>query len=175
MYVTFALSEPQLLAVLERFETGIDQLVEDENSPNVFIELPDGTILDEPGEVVFLDNQINPSTGTISIRAQFENTRRIILDGGFLTVLIEEIEPVQSVLIPQNAVQRDQRGDFVLVVTDQQLVEQRYVELGINVETAVTVEDGLRAGESVIVEGLQRVRPGVEVNAVLTGTSAEGD
>lgn len=175
MYVTFSLSEPQLLAVLERLDTGIDQLIADDASPNVFIELPDGTMLEEPGEIVFLDNQINPSTGTISIRARFDNTRRIILDGGFMTVLIEELEPVQSVLIPQNAVQRDQRGDFVLVVSDQQLVEQRYVQLGTVIETAVIVEDGLRAGESVIVEGLQRVRPGVEVNAVLTGTPAEGD
>lgn len=175
MYVTFSLSEPQLLSVLEQLETGIDQLIADDNSPNVFIELPDGTMLDEPGEIVFLDNQINASTGTISIRAQFENKRRIILDGGFLTVLIEELEPVQSVLIPQNAVQRDQRGDFVLVVTDQQLVEQRYVQLGTVAETAVIVEDGLRAGESVIVEGLQRVRPGGEVNAILTGTPSEGN
>ncbi|PYG28098.1 efflux RND transporter periplasmic adaptor subunit [Pelagimonas varians] len=171
MYVTFSLSEPQLLGVLEQLDTGIDQLIESDRSPNVFIELPDQTMLDEPGAIVFLDNQINASTGTISIRAQFENKRRIILDGGFLNVIIEELEPVLSVLIPQNSVQRDQRGDFVLVVTDKQLVEQRYVQLGIQLETAVVVEDGLRPGESVIVEGLQRVRPGVEVNAVLTGTA----
>ncbi|MEE4187345.1 MAG: efflux transporter periplasmic adaptor subunit, partial [Roseobacter sp.] len=68
---------------------------------------------------------------------------------------------------------RDQRGDFVLVVTDQQLVEQRYVTLGPQEGTEVVVEEGLRSGESVIVEGLQRVRPGVEVNAVLTGSAQE--
>lgn len=171
MYVTFSLSEPQLLGVLERLNTGVDELIASDASPNVFVRLPNGTLLNEPGEVVFLDNRINPSTGTISLRAQFENTRRMILDGGFTSVVIEALEPTLSVLIPQNAVQRDQRGDFVLVVTDQQLVEQRYVVLGPQEETAVVVSEGLREGESVIVEGLQRVRPGVEVNAVLTGTS----
>lgn len=173
MYVTFSLAEPQLLAVLERLDRGIDELITTGESPNVFVELPDGSLIDEPGEIVFLDNRIDPSTGTIAMRAQFANTQRLILDGGFVSVVIEALEPTLSVLIPQNAVQRDQRGDFLLVVNDQQRVEQRYVVLGPQEGTAVVVSEGLRAGESVIVEGLQRVRPGVEVNAVLTGTGAE--
>ncbi|MGA9433704.1 MAG: efflux RND transporter periplasmic adaptor subunit [Roseobacter sp.] len=174
MYVTFSLSEPQLLAVLERLDRGVDDLIESGASPNVFVRLPGGDMLEEAGVIVFLDNRINPSTGTIALRAEFKNNRRVILDGGFLSVVIEQLEPTLSVLIPQNAVQRDQRGDFVLVVTDQQLVEQRYVTLGPQEQTAVVVSEGLRSGESVIVEGLQRVRPGIEVNAVLTGSS-QGD
>ena len=170
MYVTFSLSEPQLLSILERLDRGIDDLIQSDQSPNVFVKLPNGTLLDEPGSVVFLDNRIDPATGTISLRAEFENAQRVILDGGFVSVVIEELEPTLSVLIPQNAVQRDQRGDFVLVVTDQQLVEQRYVTLGPFEGTAVIVADGLREGESVITEGLQRVRPGVSVDAVLAGT-----
>ncbi|MEP1201512.1 efflux RND transporter periplasmic adaptor subunit [Tateyamaria sp.] len=173
-YVTFSLSESQLLGVLDRLDKGVDDLVNDGESPNVFVKLPNSTLLDEPGEIVFIDNQIDPSTGTISLRAKFQNDRRMILDGGFVSVVIEALEPTLSVLIPQNAVQRDQRGDFVLVVTDKQLVEQRYVVLGAQHEIDVVVTEGLREGESVIVEGLQRVRPGVEVNAVLAGT-AEGN
>jgi len=170
MYVTFSLSEPQLLTVLEQVDQGIEELVASGASPNVFVRLPDGTLLDEPGEIVFLDNRINPNTGTISLRAEFENTRGMILDGGFNSVVIEALQPTLSTLVPQNALQRDQRGDFVLVVTDQGLVEQRYVVLGPQEGTAVVVSDGLREGESVITEGLQRVRPGIEVNAVLGGT-----
>ena len=98
---------------------------------------------------------------------------RLLLDGGFNSVVIEAVEPTLSVLIPQNALQRDQRGDFVLVVTDNQLVEQRYVVLGPQEGTAIVVEEGLREGESVIVDGLQRARPGIEVNAVLAGASGE--
>lgn len=173
MYVTFSLSEPQLITILERLDRGLSDLMENGASPNVFVRLPDGTLLEEPGKITFLDNRIDPATGTIALRAEFANERRIILDGGFVSVVIEDLNPTLSILIPQNALQRDQRGDFVLVVTDQQLVEQRYVTLGPQEETAVVVQDGLRVGESVIVDGLQRVRPGVEVNAVLTGTAQE--
>ncbi|MEM1072958.1 MAG: efflux RND transporter periplasmic adaptor subunit [Pseudomonadota bacterium] len=173
MYVTFSLSEPQLLGVMERLDTTMTDLLADDRSPKVFVRLPDGVTLEEPGEIVFLDNQINSSTGTIAMRAEFANERQMILDGGFVSVVIEALEPTLSVLIPQNAVQRDQRGAFVLVVTEKQLVEQRYVQLGPQEETAIVVEDGLREGESVIVEGLQRVRPGVEVSAVLAGTAAD--
>lgn len=173
MYVTFSLSEPQLQRVLDQSDKGMTDLVDSDTSPNVFVRLPGGNLLDEPGEIVFLDNRINPNTGTISLRAEFKNERSMILDGGFVTVVIEALRPTLSVMIPQNALQRDQRGDFVLVVTDKQLVEQRYVVLGPQQGTAVVVEDGLREGESVIVEGLQRVRPGVEVNPVLTGTTTD--
>ncbi|MEE4188972.1 MAG: efflux RND transporter periplasmic adaptor subunit, partial [Roseobacter sp.] len=104
MYVTFSLSEPQLLSVLDRLDKGLDDLLDTDASPNVFIRLPDGSLLEEPGKVVFLDNRINPSTGTISLRAEFANERRLILDGGFVSVVIEELEPTLSVLIPQNSV-----------------------------------------------------------------------
>jgi len=173
IYVEFSLSEPQLANVLEQLETDVNGLAGSDASPDVFVELPNGSVLDEAGRIIFLDNQIDPTTGTIAIRAQFANERGLILDGAFVNVRIQALEPTTSILIPQAAVQRDQRGDFVLVVTDQGLVEQRYVTLGRQVETATVVQDGLRAGESVIVEGLQRVRPGVAVDAVLAGQSAE--
>ena len=169
MYVTFSLSERQLLLMLERVGRGIDDLARSKVSPNVRVMLPGGSLLDEVGKIVFLDNRIDPSTGTIAMRAEFENARRMIIDGGFVSIVIEALEPTLSVLIPQNSVQRDQRGDFVLVVTDQALVEQRYVILGPQEGTAVVVAEGLREGESVITEGLQRVRPGVKVDAVLAG------
>lgn len=172
IYVAFSLSEPQLVNILQQLETDVEGLSGNGASPDVFVELPNGTAMDEPGRIAFLDNRIDPSTGTISIRAEFPNTRGLILDGAFVTVRIRALEPTQSLLIPQGAVQRDQRGTFVLIVTAQGLVEQRYVSLGRQVETAVIVADGLREGEAVIVEGLQRVRPGVAVEAILAGQPA---
>jgi membrane fusion protein (multidrug efflux system) len=173
MYVTFSLSEPQLTRTVEDLDGGLTELIEMGRSPNVFVRLPDGSLLDEPGRIVFVDNRIDPATGTISLRAEFLNARGLILDRSFVTVLIEALEPTLSVLVPQNAIQRDQRGAFVLVVTDQQLVEQRYVVPGPQSGTAIVIEEGLREGESVITEGLQRVRPGVAVDAVLAGTASE--
>jgi membrane fusion protein (multidrug efflux system) len=172
IYVTFSLSEPQLLAVLERLETDMEGLLDNGKSPDVFVILPNGSRMEESGRIVFIDNQIDPATGTIALRAEFANEAGLILDGAFVNLIIQALEPTPSVMIPLAAVQRDQRGDFVLVVSDQQLIEQRYVTLGPQVGTAVVAEDGLRSGEAVIVEGLQRVRPGVAVDAVLASQPA---
>lgn len=173
IYVRFSLSERQLGNVLESLETDINGLTNPENTPDVFVTLPNGTQLEAPGKIAFLDNQISSTTGTIAILAEFENSRKLILDGAFLNIQIQALQPIQSLLVPQASVQRDQRGDFVLVVNAQQMVEQRYVTTGKQVETAIVIEDGLQEGESVIVEGLQRVRPGVQVDAILSGQQEE--
>ncbi|SNS45504.1 efflux RND transporter periplasmic adaptor subunit [Tropicimonas sediminicola] len=169
--VAFTLSERQLLDVLERLQAGLPELAGTDKTPDVFVTLPNGSRLEEPGRIVFVDNRIDPTTGTIALRAQFANERRLIVDGAFVDVSIQALRPETRLLIPQAAVQRDQRGDFVLVVTPDQRVEQRYVTLGRTHEAAFVVQDGLREGETVIVEGLQRVRPGVQVEPILAGTA----
>ena len=173
IYVEFSLTEKQLLNVMQTFQAGVGEVANNPQAPDVFVTLPNGEELDEVGRVVFADNRMDPATGTITVRAEFANERGLIIDGSFLTVRIQDIEPTTVLLIPQAAVQRDQRGEFVLVVGQQRTVEQRYVKLGRQVETAVVVTDGMREGETVIVEGLQRVRPGVQVDAVLAGTATE--
>lgn len=174
IYVTFSLNEKQLITVLEQLDQTTASLAASGQSPDVFLGLPNGTPLDEAGKIVFVDNRIDPLTGSITMRAEFENKARLIVDGAFLHVKIQAIEPTPRVLVPQAALQRDQRGDFVLVVNSQQMAEQRYITTGDVVDTAIIVLDGLQAGESVIVEGLQRVRPGVSVDAV-TAAESIGD
>lgn len=167
IYVNFSLNEKQFTSVLQQVGESAASLAESNKSPNVHVTLPNGTELDETGEIVFVDNRIDPLTGAITVRAEFDNTDRLIIDGAFVNVQIEALEPTLQVLIPQAALQRDQRGEFVLVVNDQQMVEQRYITTGDAIGAAIIVADGLREGESVIVEGLQRVRPGVAVDAVV--------
>lgn len=169
IYVRFSLSEKQLANVLQELEISAAELTTSGNSPPVHATLPNGTTLESVGKVVFIDNRISPTTGTIALLAEFENERKQIIDGAFLQVQIEAPEPTLRLLVPQAALQRDQRGDFVLVVNSQQMVEQRYIETGDQVGTEIIVNEGLQEGESVIVEGLQRVRPGVQVDAILAG------
>ena len=167
IYVNFSLNEKQFTSVLQAFNETASTLAESDRSPVVRLTLPNGTDLEETGKIVFVDNRIDPLTGAITLRSEFANKDRLIVDGAFLNVHIEALEPTLEVLIPQAALQRDQRGEFVLVVNDKQMVEQRYITTGDNVESSVIVKEGLREGESVIVEGLQRVRPGVAVDAVV--------
>ena len=171
VYVSFSLSERQLANILEQLETDASKLTSSSSTPDVFVTLPNGTVLEEPGKIVFLDNRISPTTGTISLLAKFENKRKLIIDGAFLNVRIQALEATEALLVPQASVQRDQRGDFVLVVNAQQLVEQRYIQTGDVFGPSIVVTEGLQEGESVIVEGLQRVRPGVQVDAILSGQS----
>lgn len=173
MYVEFSISEKQLVEI--RQQVGTDERANTDllMSLNVFVQLPNGEKLDETGKIIFADNRIDPATGTLAIRAEFANEKGLIFDGAFLNVIIELATPVTKLLIPQAAVQRDQKGPFVLVVNSQQMVEQRYVTLGETVDTSFVVESGLQEGESVIVEGLQRVRPGVPVDAIAAAAPGE--
>lgn len=168
IYVSFSLSEKQFVDIVQQIGAQPGRLPEGDG-PEVRVRLPNGQMLDEVGEIAFADNRVDPATGTITIRATFENADGLLIDGAFLGVEIAAQEPETKVLIPQAAIQRDQRGDFVLVVNASQMVEQRYITTGEQIETAIVVEEGLEPGESVIVEGLQRVRPGVAVDAVTVG------
>ncbi|MFC6689318.1 efflux RND transporter periplasmic adaptor subunit [Jhaorihella thermophila] len=166
VHVAFSLSEKQFITVLEHLGETPETLARSDRSPEVRVTLPNGSDLDETGQVDFVENRIDPRTGAIAVRAQFPNDSRLLVDGAFVTVRILAFEPEQKLLIPQAALQRDQQGPFVLVVNDQQMVEQRYVKTGRAVETEIIVEEGLNPGDEVIVEGLQRVRPGVPVSKV---------
>ncbi|MBB95513.1 MAG: efflux transporter periplasmic adaptor subunit [Rhodobacteraceae bacterium] len=173
IYVTFSISEGQFVTMLESLELSASELTEAQKTPDLTVILPNGHELDADGEIVFVDNRVDPLTGSIAIRARFDNSRELISDGGFVTLRIAASTPVEQLAIPQAAVQRDQRGDFVLVVGADGNVTQRYVTLGTQVDTEVVVEDGLREAETVIVEGLQKVRAGVKVTPVLAGEPVE--
>lgn len=173
IYVSFALNEKQFVTILEQLDVDTAELQAQEQAPTVHVTLPNGHVLEETGRIAFVDNRIDPSTGTITLRAEFPNEKRLLIDGSFVSVAIESPEPQARVVIPQAAIQRDQRGDFVLTIGAQSTVEQRYITTGDTVGTEIIVTEGLQEGESVIVEGLQRVRPGAAVDAVLATQGGE--
>lgn len=173
IFVTFSISERQFVSLLQTLEIAAPQITERGSRPDVTLILPNGQELDGMGEIVFVDNRVDPLTGTIAIRARFDNSRGLVSDGGFVTLRIDAPTPVESLMIPQAAIQRDQRGDFALVVGSDGNVSQRYVTLGTQIAPNVVVQDGLREGETVIIEGLQKVRPGVTVEPVLSGEPLE--
>ncbi len=132
------------------------------------ITLPNGELFPHAGRFEFVDNQVDPTTGTIRVRAVFPNPERLLLPGLFVTVRIEQETPVPALVIPQAAVQEDQEGRFVLVVAPEtNLVEQRRVEMGRRLGINWEVSAGLAKGEQVIYEGTQKVRPGAPVMPVV--------
>ncbi|WP_208977000.1 efflux RND transporter periplasmic adaptor subunit [Stappia sp. ES.058] len=173
MYVSFSISEKDYLDAVRSTGGSPENLKESGKQPDIHILLPNGQRYKEDGKIVFIDNSVDPATGTIAIRGQFPNADRLLVAGTFVTVVIEAGESAKEIVIPQSAVQRDQSGPFVLAVGSQENVEQRHVELGEQIDTKFVVKSGLQVGERVITEGLQKVRPGVSVNAVLADDKSE--
>jgi membrane fusion protein, multidrug efflux system len=158
IYVTFPVSQRQLLEY--RREGG-----DAGGPPVVRVTLPDGTLYEHPGKLNFLDVQVDPGTDTVTVRAELPNPDRVLVDGQFVGVRVERGQPERVLAVPQAALQVDQAGPYVLVVGGDDKVEARRVTLGEAEGTLAVVRDGLKEGERVIVEGIQKVRPGMAVAA----------
>jgi membrane fusion protein (multidrug efflux system) len=131
------------------------------------IELVNGRIYENAGDIDFIDNAVNQGTDSITLRARFDNPQGRLLDGELVRVLLStsSVEPVLA--IPQQAIQRDIQGPFVLVVGDDSIVVQRRIEIGGSADGMAAIAAGLTEGERVIVEGLNKVRPGIPVDAAV--------
>jgi membrane fusion protein, multidrug efflux system len=133
---------------------------------------PNGQEYPHPGSVDFLDIQVNQATDTLTVRAVFPNPDNWLVAGQVVNITVAAAEPTPTLTIPQSALQVDQSGSYVLVVGADNKVEQRRLKLGPVQGADITVTDGLKPGELVIVEGIQKVRPGEAVTATPTVQSS---
>jgi len=170
MYVTFPVSFRTALDLRDRYASkgGFDAVV-------IKVQLPNGHIYGQTGKVNFVNNTISASTDTIILRGTIPNppigpraddiTVRELSDGEFVNVILEGVEPIEALTVPRAAVLSDQAGDYVYVVNAENKVEQRRIQLGQSTPTTAVVMSGLREGEMVVVDGIQKVRPGQVVTA----------
>lgn len=156
IYITFQASEADVIEYRRRIAASANK------NPHVtiHIKLPDGSMYPHPGLTNLLDVQVQPDTDTLLVRAQLPNPEGMLIPGGIVGVLVERGAPQSSRLIPQSAVQLDQAGHYVMVVGTDKKVEQRRVTTGVEQGRDIVVTDGLKEGELVIVEGIQKVHPG---------------
>jgi membrane fusion protein (multidrug efflux system) len=130
---------------------------------NVRLKLADGSFYDQKGRIDFLDVKADPRTDGQIVRATFPNPGLILVDGQTARVFIEEEASDKVVVIPQPAVAIDQTGPYVFIVDSNNVAQQRRVKLGTGRDGLVAVEEGVKAGEQVIIQGQQRTRPGMTV------------
>ncbi len=123
------------------------------------------------GTIYSFDNRLDPSSGTIRARAKFTNTDGVLVPGMFVTVKIASGDKKDVFLIPQRAIGYDQNKKYVYIVDKDQKAEYRPIELGPEVENQRVVLKGLSAGDRVIVNGLQHVKPGSVVTAKEEGAN----
>jgi membrane fusion protein (multidrug efflux system) len=134
---------------------------------NVSIDLPDGGHYPYTGKIAFLDNQVNSSTGTVNVYADFQNPKSLLLPGAYVSVLTSPAQAQEALMVPVAAVQTDQNSEFVLLVgQDNKVVEQK-ITLGPQIGQNFVAQSGLKLGDKVIVDGIQKVKIGDVVTATV--------
>ena len=170
MYVNFPVSVRAGLDLRNRYEAkgGFSAVM-------LKIRLPDGRIYGQDGKPDYVSPTVAENTDTLTVRGVFPNpllsgvpakgpAPRELFDGEFVTVLLEGVEPITVLGIPRAAVLSDQQGDYVYVVDAENKAEVRRIQQGQSTPTTAVVTNGLKEGELVVSEGLQRVRPGEKVS-----------
>lgn len=163
VYVEFQVNEADFVSFRRR---GAESAEAFSKSLGLSLTLPDGERYEQSGVLDFADVQTDASTGTVAMRAVFPNPDSVLVPGLYVTLRVEGQSGEAQVLVPQVAVQETIEGKFVLVVDDQNQVAQHFIQTGSREGALLVVNSGLEAGDQVIVEGLQKVRPGVTVSAV---------
>jgi len=116
------------------------------------------------GRISFVDNAVDPSTGTIAIRATFPNVDRALLPGQFVNVTVRLGADPNAIVIPSAAVQNGQQGEYVFVIKPDQTVEIRTVQVARTSGTETVVTGGVKPGETVVTDGQLRLRPGMRIS-----------
>lgn len=136
------------------------------------LELAGETNFPHQGVLDFVDNQVDPTTGTLRVRGVFPNPDHILQPGFFARIRVPGSAKYPALLIPDEAVGTDQGQKFVFTVNDQNAVEYKIVNLGPLIDGLRVVRDGIAPNDSVIVNGLMSVRPGIKVNASGTAVAS---
>jgi membrane fusion protein, multidrug efflux system len=171
IYVDVPQSTTELLRLKRRMEDG--RLKRDgTNQSKVSLLLGDSTAYPVEGTLQFRDVTVDPTTGSVILRIVFPNPKSILLPGMFVRAVVKEGVSEQAILIPQEAVSRDPKGNaLALIVDDTGKVQQRMLTIDRAIGDKWLVTSGLGPGDRVIVEGLQRARPGASVKEVPLSTT----
>lgn len=169
MYVDVTQSSAELLKLKQSLASGLLKS-NGASKARVKLLLEDGSVYPLPGALKFSEVTVDPSTGSITLRAVFPNPKQTLLPGMFVRAVLEEGESPQAILVPQRGVTRNPKGEaMVMIVGAEEKVEPRVIKVARTVDENWLVSEGLKAGDRVILEGIQKARPGTPVKAVPFG------
>jgi membrane fusion protein (multidrug efflux system) len=159
MQAFFQVSEQVFLgyqAMVEKYK----QNNEEPPRLEVKLELADKSIYPEIGHIDYVANRVDQNTGTIEARAVIPNPNGELRPGQYVRVMLIAPFDVETLMVPQSAVQADQQGNFVFTIGADNKVTRQNIEVGERVGSDVVVLAGLESGDTVVVQGVQKVRPG---------------
>ena len=138
----------------------------DFSNMEVKLQLADGTIYDEIGKIEYVGNEVDQTTGTIDLRATFENTDELLVPGDFVSVMIKSTEPTQALTVPQSAALNDAKGYYVWAIDSENKAFRKDIKVSQEVNKNWVVEEGLETTDNIVAKGIQSIRmPGQVVNA----------
>lgn len=172
IYANFTQSGADMLRLQQAIKAGKLKRAE---SAKVELLLEDDSLYPQHGRIFFTDMAIDPATGAVSLRAEFPNPKRELLPGMFVRIRFPEADAENAIKIPQRAVQANPQGQFVMVVDAESKATPQPVKTGGMAGGDFIIAEGLKGGERVIVNGLQKVRPGAPVTAKLLAPSPPAD
>jgi membrane fusion protein (multidrug efflux system) len=165
IYVDLTQSSNEVLAMKKALADGKLKGVGN-NQAKVTLVTDDGQPYPQPGKLLFSDISVDESTGAITLRAEFPNPQRTLLPGMYVRARLEQGVNESAIVVPQQAVVRDVSGSVVMLVNADNKVVAQPVTTGASQGNVWIIKDGVKAGDRVIVEGLQKIKPGAPVTAV---------
>ncbi len=170
MYVVFPVSLRAALDLRDKYASNGGF-----SAVTIKLRLPTGKMYEVPGKLNYVDNTVATTTDTVVLRGTIPNPIRAgakpgesgsreLTDGEFVSVLLQGVAPIDAIGIPRAAILSDQQGNYVWVVGDGNKAEQRRIVLGQSTPDTAIVSSGIKEGDMVVVDGVQRVRPGAVVN-----------
>jgi len=163
MFVNLSISEARLLALQRQFGRALNQ--NSPTAPPFRLFLVDGSEYAYPPKLNFIDPAVDTRTGTLAVRLEVANPQRLLHAGQFARVQVAAVQDPHAIVLPQRAIQELQGKNYVWILDAAGKAQQRDVRMGLRSGEDWQVEEGLKAGDVVIVDGVQRLRPGMAVKA----------
>jgi membrane fusion protein (multidrug efflux system) len=172
MFVNLSISEARLLALQRQFGRALNQNTA--TAPPFRLFLVDGSEYPQAPKLNFIAPDVDTRTGTLAVRLEVPNPQRLLHAGQFARVQVAALQDPHAIVLPQRAIQELQGKNYVWILDAQGKAQQRDVRMGLRIGEDWQVEEGLKAGDIVIVDGVQRLRPGVPVKATPLAAPAPG-
>jgi len=173
IYIDFTQSTVELAKLRRAFASGQMKRMGDD-AARVEVVLEDGSIYGHPGKLLFTGITVDPTTGQVNLRAEVPNPDHILLPGMYVRVRVDEGTDQQALMVPQQALQRTADGMQSLMLVRDNKIEQMAVTTGSVIDNQWLITSGLKAGDVVVVEGFQKIRPGAPVQASPWQPGAQG-
>lgn len=170
MYVIFPMSENELMSMSKLVQSGKIKNPKDDNAASIIAKLylGDGNAYPYSGKLNFMTPNIDTSTGTVKIRAVFDNPNKTLRTGQFLRLVIEGLTRKNAIKIPQAAVLQNAKGTYVYKVNSENMIETIAVHTGLATkDNHWIIDEGLSQGDKIVIKGIAKVRPSMEVTPIL--------